>query len=263
MTCFFPCGGAVLKTEGTSAQPTAVAPPPARQLGAAGEPPMPAPSGRGAAAAPGQVRLGGEPPPGRGARPRGAGAAGKRRSGEGAAGLPGESLLQAAVPACVRGGAAGTAAPLGASPSPWPPPALPPLGGRPRAPARRRGGGDGGAAATLSPRRGVCVPLPLPASVRVPVCMRGHRGSSAGRRAEVWGQRPALLAGGRAGGGGAGTAGRWGTGTAGYRGGGCRSGGCRGSGVQRQRGARAGVPGQGVPGQGVPGQGVPGQEVPG
>lgn len=61
MTCFFPCGGAVLKTEGTSAQPTAVAPPPARQLGAAGEPPMPAPSRQGAAASPDQVSLRGNP----------------------------------------------------------------------------------------------------------------------------------------------------------------------------------------------------------
>lgn len=58
MTCFFPCGGAALKTEGTSAQPTAVAPPPARQLGAPGEPPVPARGARGAAAPPGQVRPG-------------------------------------------------------------------------------------------------------------------------------------------------------------------------------------------------------------
>lgn len=104
MTCFFPCGGAVLKTEGTSAQPTAVAPPPARQLGPAGEPAMPAPSGQGAAASPGQVRLRGDPPNGRRVPavglPAGQAAQTKatRETGSGAAR---GSLLQAAVPACL------------------------------------------------------------------------------------------------------------------------------------------------------------------
>lgn len=88
MTCFFPCAGAVLKTEGTRAQPTAVAPPPARQLGAAGEPPMPAPGRQGATASPDQVRLRGDPPSGaRGsavARPAGR-QAGRQADGPGAA----------------------------------------------------------------------------------------------------------------------------------------------------------------------------------
>lgn len=107
VTCFFPCGGAVLKTEGTSAQPTAVAPPPARQLGAPGQPPVPASSGRPAPASPRQVRPG--LPALRGAADRrGRGAAGETSRGQcGSAprlGCPAAcSPAAAAAPAPLRG----------------------------------------------------------------------------------------------------------------------------------------------------------------
>lgn len=150
MTCFFPCAGAALKTEGTRAQPTAVSPPPARQLGAAGEPPMPAPSRQGATASLGQVRLRGDPPSG----PRGS-AAGHAGQADGTGepalrGCPREPV-RAALPACGCGRAARTEAPLGASPSSGAPPAplaargraapgprhpCPPAGGTERRPAR-------------------------------------------------------------------------------------------------------------------------------
>lgn len=191
MTCFFPCGGAVLKTEGTSAQPTAVAPPPARQLGAAGEPPMPAPSRQGATTSPSQVRLGGKPPN----RPRSSAVGlpagqtaqtkGTRQTGSGAA--RGSYFARLCLRACVdtqpgrrlssehrfpRGRLQPSAA----------------FGGEPRrstipgTPARHRGGSGkrwpvwGGACRGRSLCLVGCV---------LRVCLRGNRGGSARRRAEV------------------------------------------------------------------------------
>lgn len=269
MTCFFPCAGAVLKTEGTRAQPTAVAPPPARQLGAAGEPPMPAPGRQGATASPDQVRLRGDPPSGaRGsavARPAGRQAG--RQAGRWPRGCPRE-LLRAALPACGCGRAARTAAPLGASPSPGPSPAPAALGGHaaPPAPAAlpaggegRSGGQPGAVRAAAGSEHGrvcgcVCEQCVCVCETRC-VCIRGQRGSSAWRGAEVLGKRPAVLADGRAGGGGAGTAGHSDTGAPGQRDTGTLE--RRGGGVsaQHDRRLRAGTAGQGDGGRGAAGPG--------
>lgn len=95
----------MLKTEGTSDQPTAVAPPPARQLGAPGQPPVPASSGRRTPASPRQVRPG--LPALRGAADRrGRGAAGEIPHGQRGS-APGLSCPAACSPA-----AAAASAPL-------------------------------------------------------------------------------------------------------------------------------------------------------
>lgn len=270
MTCFFPCDGAVLKTEGTRAQPTAIAPPPARQLGAAGEPPMPAPSWQGAAASPGQVRLRGDPPSGaRGsAAGRPAGQAG-RADGPGAAGLPagagsGRLCPPAGADPQQDGDSPRSVAFLGTVPSP-PRPWADTQPRRPRHPWPRRGGTERRPARGGACRGGLRAPGEVCGCVSVSVCASGacvcasHRACASGDSAaaapgegqKFWGSAPQC----------------WRAAEPAVAGPGQRDTGtleCRGSGVsgQRHRRLRAGDTGTGGGGRGCSGAGARGPRLP-